>query len=244
MRGAIVDVVSRRRFGSLTDFQSISPHLLSECPLWVKKRHSSCHSAHFAGTAALRTPVGRRGNAVSRRGSTDGNPQLGKADIAVTKQPIDKCKNATFASSVSRLLALNYRLLRGSKRVAAALATLSTAIPNDRDVDRLRRLIAAIPREWEQLNEPQKAIERRRAKLARMLREVATNVANDRDLEGLPFDIRVINLNAPPDERAKPVTLAQLTFCPFVGRIASHAALLTSRSRPVAYARLKQGGRP
>ena len=97
------------------------------------------------------------------------------------------------------------RLVR-SKRVAEVFARLKRRGYTERDLEFLLRILPRIPSEWE--NESWKQVVRRRARLAKKLRETAEAVSNDPDLKELSFEIRTIFLNGEPGPGM--VTLAQL----------------------------------
>ncbi len=80
----------------------------------------------------------------------------------------------------------------------------------DVEIEMLLRLVAGIPVEWQQERESIKRAEHRRAKLAKKLHALAREVAEDRDLCGLCYQISVVHLNALPAERQGMQTLAQL----------------------------------
>ncbi|MDE2133818.1 MAG: hypothetical protein KGJ49_04395 [Alphaproteobacteria bacterium] len=122
----------------------------------------------------------------------------------------EQYKDATFENSVPRAVASNYRRLRKDKQIAKVLATLTRRGMHDVEIETLLRTVAGIQLEWQAENEPIKHAEHRRGKLAKKLRALAHEIAEDRDLGGLCYQINIVHWNAPPADREGMQTLAQL----------------------------------
>lgn len=83
----------------------------------------------------------------------------------------------------------NYRRIARSKGANAVFATLRRRSVPDHHIEILLRTIAGIPRDWAAENEPWKQAQKRRVRMAKRLRALASEVAADPDLSRLGFGL-------------------------------------------------------
>ena len=81
----------------------------------------------------------------------------------------------------------NYRRLARSKRAHAMYATLKRRGLTDYHIEILLRAFAGIPRDWSAGNESWKQAQKRRARMAKRLRALASEVVADPDLNRFSF---------------------------------------------------------
>lgn len=101
--------------------------------------------------------------------------------------PLAKKNPSGFAAFGYPDVVANYRRLAMSKRADAVFVTLKRRGLTDRHIEILLRAIAGIPRDWSAGNESWKQVQKRRARMAKRLRALASEVSTDPDLNRLSF---------------------------------------------------------
>lgn len=113
---------------------------------------------------------------------------------------MDEAAHPGFAESTYPEIAANYRRLSKDQHVQAVFGGLKRRGASDHDMEILLRVIAGLPRDWSEENEPWPQTKARRARMAKKLRALASEVDNDRDLRRLAFGLGVVFLNEPNAE--------------------------------------------
>ncbi len=108
---------------------------------------------------------------------------------------MDEAEHPGFAEITYPDVAANYRRLSEAPDVQAVLGDLKRRAASDRDIEILLRMVAGIPRDWSEENEPWTQTKARRARMAKKLRALASEVDRDPDLRGFAFGLGVISLN-------------------------------------------------
>jgi len=102
---------------------------------------------------------------------------------------LGKKKSSGFEAVGYPEVVANYRRLAKSKDANAVFAKLRRRSVPDYHIEILLRTIAGIPRDWAAENEPWKQAQKRRGRMAKRLRALASEVAGDPDLSGLGFGL-------------------------------------------------------
>lgn len=110
---------------------------------------------------------------------------------------MDEAEHPGFAEITYPDVAANYRRLSEASDVQAVLGDLKRRAASDRDIEILLRMVAGIPRDWSEENEPWTQTTARRARMAKKLRALASEVDRDPDLRGFAFGPGVVSLNEP-----------------------------------------------
>ena len=119
-----------------------------------------------------------------------------------------KKKSSGFEEAGYPDVVANYRRIARSNGANEVFATLRRRGVPDHHIEILLRTIAGIPRDWAADNEPWKQAQKRRVRMAKRLRILASEVAGDPDLSRLGFGLGTMACSGADDDSLQ--TLANL----------------------------------
>lgn len=107
-------------------------------------------------------------------------------------------------------IAANFRRLSKNLDAQKVFDNLKRHGASDHDIEILLRTISSMPRDWSEENEPWTQTTTRRARMAKNLRALASEVDKDPDLRGFAFGPGGVALNVPDADTKGLTTLSSL----------------------------------